>query len=304
MDRTQEKADEINSELQQEIEDIKSKQTGDLEIEVTDNQPEVKETPEPKKEAVEPDDKEYGKKVQQRIRKIIAEKKEAEERLEAQNQKNIALEARLLKLEQGSQQQANQSFQQRYEDTKKALLKATEEGDTEAQVNFQEQLADMRAAIRVDEMRKQQQQNMQVSPTVGKAQQTATNPTPKKAMEWWQSNNWFNQRGFERESAMARSIDVQLDLEGHDKESDEYYEMLNSRLQKHFPELISSKNVVESKPRAKSSNPVAPATGGSGYKGNRVRMTADQLRMARELGINDEAGLKKYAAEIQKSQGR
>ena len=30
-------------------------------------------------------------------------------------------------------------------------------------------------------------------------------------------------------------------------------------------------------------------------------MTADELRMARELGINDEASLKKYAAEIQKS---
>ncbi len=28
----------------------------------------------------------------------------------------------------------------------------------------------------------------------------------------------------------------------------------------------------------------------------------DQLRMARELGINDEASLKKYASEIQKSQ--
>jgi hypothetical protein len=29
-------------------------------------------------------------------------------------------------------------------------------------------------------------------------------------------------------------------------------------------------------------------------------MTQDQLRMARELGITDENGLKQYAAEIQK----
>ena len=95
---------------------------------------------------------------------------------------------------------------------------------------------------------------------------------------------------------------MQLDLEGHDKNSDDYYNLLNSRLQKIYPELISTKNVTENKPRAKSSNPVAPATGGSAYKGNRVRMTADQLRMARELGINDEKALKKYANEIQKSQ--
>ena len=73
-------------------------------------------------------------------------------------------------------------------------------------------------------------------------------------------------------------------------------------LQKMYPELISSNNVTQPKTRAKSSNIVTPSTGGSSYKGNRVRMTQDQLRMARELGINDEAGLKKYAQEIQKSQ--
>ena len=84
--------------------------------------------------------------------------------------------------------------------------------------------------------------------------------------------------------------------------SKDYYNNLNNRLQKMYPELISSNNVTQPKTRAKSSNIVTPSTGGSSYKGNRVRMTQDQLRMARELGINDEAGLKKYAQEIQKSQ--
>ena len=46
----------------------------------------------------------------------------------------------------------------------------------------------------------------------------------------------------------------------------------------------------------------APTTGGSSYKGNRVRMTKDQLAMARELGISDEQSLKKYEAEIRKQQ--
>ncbi len=95
---------------------------------------------------------------------------------------------------------------------------------------------------------------------------------------------------------------MQLDIEGFDKNSSEYYENLNSRLQKVFPELISNVDVAESKPRAKSSKIVTPSAGGSSYKSNRVRMTQDQLRMARELGINDEASLKKYASEIQKSQ--
>jgi hypothetical protein len=158
----------------------------------------------------------------------------------------------------------------------------------------------MRAAMRVGEMQKQLRQQQQTqSPTVGRAQQAAVNPAPPKAMTWWQRNQWFNATGYERETAAARAIDVQLDLEGFDKNSDDYYNQLNSRLQKVFPELVSSN---DQSTKGKSRKIVTPTTGGSSYRGNRVRMTQDQLRMARELGINDEAGLKKYASEIQKSQ--
>ena len=151
-------------------------------------------------------------------------------------------------------------------------------------------------------MQRQQEASQAVSPTVGRAQQVAQQPAPKKAMDWWEKNRWFNAAGFERETAAARAIDVQLDLEGHNKESDEYYELLNNRLQKVFPELKSGSE-EPSKPRAKSRQPVSPTAGGSpSYKGNRVRMTQDQLRMARELGINDDKGLKQYAAEIQRQQ--
>ena len=158
----------------------------------------------------------------------------------------------------------------------------------------------MRATMRVAEL--QRQQMPQRVAQTQQAPQQPSRPTPTKAMAWWDKNNWFNAAGFEKETAAARAIDVQLDLEGYDKNSDEYYNLLNNRLQKMYPELISSEDVTPIRQRTKSSKVVAPSAGGSSYKGNRVRMTADQLRMARELGINDEAGLKKYAAEIQKSQ--
>ena len=90
-------------------------------------------------------------------------------------------------------------------------------------------------------------------------------------------------------------------MEGFDKNSDEYYENLNSRLLSVFPELNSSSS--PSKPKVKSRSPVAPTTGApQKYKGNRVRMSQDQLRMARELGITDESSLKKYEAEIRKQE--
>lgn len=272
-----------------------------FEIEVTE------EVEEPKQEtkAEQPqqeEEPEYGEKVQKRIKKLVDQRRDAELQTAQANEQVAQLTARLERLEQGNTSRVENEFNQRYAQTKQALAKAVEEGDTQAQLNFTEQLADMRAAMRIAEMQRQQQASQAVSPTVGRAQQVAQQPAPKKAMDWWEKNRWFNAAGFERETAAARAIDVQLDLEGHNKESDEYYELLNNRLQKVFPELKSGSE-EPSKPRAKSRQPVSPTAGGSpSYKGNRVRMTQDQLRMARELGINDDKGLKQYAAEIQRQQ--
>ena len=297
--------EKILEEIEAEIEAAKGGNDGDFEIEITDDtqlKPD-RQQDEPVEAAEEEPD--YGPKVQKRISKLVAQRREAEVQARQIQDQNAQLQKRLERLEQGSQQDAEQQFNAKYQQTKQALHKAVEEGDTDAQVNFQEQIADMRASMRVaqatDQYRRQevqrQQQRQQQQP---QQQQQQGNPPPEKAMGWWQQNNWFNATGFERETAAARAIDVQLDLEGFDKNSDEYYSQLNGRLQKVFPELRSGPSP---KQRPKGRSPVAPTTGGSSaYKGNRVRMTQEQLRMARELGINDERGLKKYEAEIRRQQ--
>ena len=292
--------EEVLAEIEKEIEKTKGQNDDDLEIEIADDDSnKVQAAEEKAEEQVQESDSdaEYGQKVQTRIKKLVDQRRDAELQT-AQAQEQVAqLEARLARLEQGNTHRAENEFHQRYEQTKAALAKSVEEGDTQSQLAFTEQLADMRAAMRIAEMRKQEAATQQVSPTVGRAQQMAQQPAPERAMDWWQKNRWFNSPGFERETAAARAIDVQLDLEGHDKNSDEYYELLNNRLLNVFPELNSGSE--QSKPRTKSRSPVAPTAGGSGtYKGNRVRMTQDQLRMARELGINDEKSLKRYANEI------
>ena len=301
----------VESNVMKEIEDEIKRAKGsseDFEIEVVEDPvqeaaEEAKDVAEEKQQAKpEQEEDDYGPKVQKRIQKLVSQRREAEIQSRQIQEQNAQLQKRLERLEQGSQQSAEQMFNDRYAQTKQALHKAVEEGDTEAQVNFQEQMADMRAAMRIAEMQKQQQQQRAVSPTVGRAQQAVQNPAPQKAMSWWQKNNWFNAAGFERETAAARAIDVQLDLEGYDKNSDDYYDHLDSRLQKVFPELSSGSS--PSRPRAKSRPPVAPTTGGSSnYKGNRVRMSQEQLKMARELGITDEKGLKQYEAEIRRQKG-
>lgn len=301
----------VESNVMKEIEDEIKRAKGsseDFEIEVVEDPvqeaaEEAKDVAEEKRQAQpEQEEDDYGPKVQKRIQKLVSQRRDAEIQSRQIQEQNAQLQKRLERLEQGSQQSAEQMFNDRYAQTKQALHKAVEEGDTEAQVNFQEQMADMRAAMRIAEMQKQQQQQRAVSPTVGRAQQAVQNPAPQKAMSWWQKNNWFNAAGFERETAAARAIDVQLDLEGYDKNSDDYYDHLDSRLQKVFPELSSGSS--PSRPRAKSRPPVAPTTGGSSnYKGNRVRMSQEQLKMARELGITDEKGLKQYEAEIRRQKG-
>jgi len=298
-------ADSVIEEINDEIKKAKA-EPEEFQIEITDDpQEEVndiveEETKEAKKKP-EPDP-EYGEKVQKRIQKLVAQRRDAEVQARQIQEQNAQLAARLERLEKGSQQNSENAFNQRYAQTKEALKKAVEEGDTEAQVDFSEQMADMRAAMRVAEMQKNQRvQQETASPTVGRAVQAAQDPAPVKAMQWWDKNKWFNGSGYERETAAARAIDVQLDIEGFDKDSDEYYNQLNNRLQNVFPELVSGSS--PSKPmRTKSRSPVAPSTGGGSpnYKGNRVRLTKQQLSAAREVGITDEAGLKRYASEIRK----
>jgi hypothetical protein len=294
---------EIMEEIESEIRKAKG-EVDDFEIEIVDDP--VQEAKEEAKDAAEEQEPEYGPKVQKRIQKLVGQRREAEIQAKNIQEHNAQLQKRLERLEQGSQQSAEENFNQRYAQTKQALTTAVEEGDTEAQVNFQEQMADMRAAMRIADMQKQQQQQgrqqQQQRQQQQRQQQPAQNPAPPKAMSWWQENNWFNAAGFERETAAARAIDVQLDLEGFDKNSDDYYDHLNNRLQKVFPELSSGASPSK-QPRVKSRPPVAPPTGGSSsYKGNRVRMSQEQLRMARELGITDANGLKQYEAAIRRQQ--
>ena len=298
--------EQIMEEIEAEISRAKG-EPEDFEIEITDDP--VKEAKEEAADVAEEQEPEYGDKVQKRIQKLVGQRREAEIQARQSQEQNAQLQKRLQRLEQGSQQSAEKQFNDRYAQTKAALHKAVEEGDTDAQVNFQEQMTDMRAAMRVaQQQQRQQQQQQQQRLQQQQQQQQQQQPQPQqqqaqppeKAMGWWQQNNWFNAAGYERETAAARAIDVQLDLEGFDKNSDDYYSQLNGRLQKVFPELVSKPSP---KQRPKSRSPVAPTTGGSSaYKGNRVRMTQEQLRMARELGINDERGLKKYEAEIRRQQ--
>ena len=284
---------ENEKELEQEELEVEIEEPKNEEPEVVDEQPKQEATP-------KEEDEDYSQRVQRRINKLVQQRKESDAKAEEKEQELNALKQRLERLEQGETQKAQKQFEDRYVSVKQEMQKAIEEGDTGKQVEYAEQLADIRAAMKVSELQRQQviQQKTQ-SPTVGRAAQPSA---PKKGMDWWGKNLCFNSPGYERVTAAARSIDVQLDLEGYDKESDQYYETLNNRLQKIFPELISKPDMpVKTRPKS-SQTIVAPSAGGSTKTGNRVKMTKEQLRMAREIGLTTPEQIKAYAEEIKKQE--
>ena len=285
------------------MENEKENEQEELEVEIEEpknEEPEVVDEQSKQEATPKEEDEDYSQRVQRRINKLVQQRKESDAKAEEKEQELNALKQRLERLEQGETQKAQKQFEDRYVSVKQEMQKAIEEGDTGKQVEYAEQLADIRAAMKVSELQRQQviQQKTQ-SPTVGRAAQPSA---PKKAMDWWGKNQWFNSPGYERETAAARSIDVQLDLEGYDKESDQYYETLNNRLQKIFPELISKPDMpVKTRPKS-SQTIVAPSAGGSTKTGNRVKMTKEQLRMAREIGLTTPEQIKAYAEEIKKQE--
>ena len=58
-----------------------------------------------------------------------------------------------------------------------------------------------------------------------------------RAEAWWRKNPWFNHPEFPRETAAVKAIDVLLDIEGYDKNSDLYYVILDQRLRAILPKL-------------------------------------------------------------------
>ena len=258
-------------------------------IEIIDSDEKSKE---PESEPVtESEDDPVSARMQKRIDQLTARRHEAERREATKDQQLQELHARLENIETGQNQAAVQTFQEKYDQVKKDLMAAAEEGDTARQVGLTEQMADMRATARMAEASRSQQ------PLQQQPQQPVGQEAPQAAYDWWNKNKWFNTPENSAATAFARAIDVQLEQEGYDKNSPDYYTELDNRCQEKFPELYTEHGNAKAKP------PTSPSGGkkrsSKRSKDGRIQLTRDQLNMARELGITTEVQLKAYAKEIQ-----
>ena len=229
----------------------------------------------------------YSARVKTRIAKEVSKRK-------AEEDKTRLLEERLAKLENAAHTQDKNTLENQYQTVSKNLKEAIEGGDTEKQVKLMDEMADVRGKI----------QNVQKpSPEV----KTQAPVVPEMARAWIQNNShWWNKPGNRAATQTAFGIDADLTEEGYDVADADYYEEMDKRMSKLYPELVkppesavqSEQKEVENKPRVQS--PVAGVSRANQGTAKSVRLTSDDLQNAVTFGIdiNDPSALKRYAKEL------
>jgi hypothetical protein len=291
-------------------EELQIEVEGETEIEVVDDTPEQDRGRKPMKEApAEVTDDElaqYSEGVKKRIQhfsKGYHEERRAKEAALREREEAVRLAHNLVEenkrlqgsLGQGQQallEQAKKVVQNELEQVKQRLKAAHEAFDTDAIVEAQEALAAVKyKAERVNNFK----------PAVAQPQTPVVQPAPRpeqtvqvdpKAKAWQDANSWF---GDDKEmTALALAVHQDLVESGVDTSSDEYYEKINARVRKRFPEAFNSE-------KPKKSSVVAPATRSTAPR--KIVLTQSQVQIAKRLGLTNEQYARAVAEEMRKQNG-
>jgi hypothetical protein len=269
------------------------KKENDVQVEQED-QPEVSVQEEKKDEELE----EYSQSVKRRIDKLTRKMREAERREQAaieyakkiqEENKNLQTTTINTSRERVSSDEASISSTETL--LKSALKQAMEAGDVEKQVEAQEkmsQLAIEKERLRLRKNKLAQQEQRTEDTTVDQAidtqpPQQQRQPDPK-AQEWALENKWFG-----TDKAMtytAMSFHDELVAEGFDATSDEYYNEIDRRIRKEFPQKFED----QSKPKQTVASAVRKSASGR----RTVKLTPSQVAIAKKLGVP----LEEYAKHV------
>jgi len=250
--------------------------------------------------------------AQNRINKAVAQAKEFQRRelMAVQYAKDLKDQNEKLRQQQKSFSSSySDEFTNRVESqmtlAKQALKQATEAQDAEAIASATEALTlattDKARLEQYSQAQKQyeaqeaayiQQQQNQPQEQYTQPAEEFNEPSPK-AREWAQKNTWFGQD--QVATSVAFAVHKQLENEGFDTDSDEYYSEIDKRVKQELPHKFN----VEAK---KNVQTVASATRNTstGRKQNRIQLTPSEQALAKKLGVS----FKDYAiqkARLQKS---
>jgi hypothetical protein len=245
---------------------------------------------------------EYSQSVKRRIDKLTRKMREAERREQAaieyakkvqEENKNLQVNSINTSRERVSSDEASIQSTETLLNT--ALKQAVEAGDVEKQVEAQQKIAQIaiekeRLRLRKNKLQQQEAQGQTQAPTVEEAIDTPAQqprqPDPK-AQEWASDNKWFG-----TDKAMtytAMSLHDDLVTEGFDASSDEYYNEIDRRIRKEFPQKFEDQN----KPTQKVASAVRKTSNGR----RTVRLTPSQVAIAKKLGVP----LEEYAKHVKEA---
>ena len=260
-------------------------------------------------DADHPDDGEElraAKRNRRRAKKDLIRKTNEEKDLRLQQlaRENEEFKRRLSEVESRTRQndiaridKGIEDSQVRYEYAKMKLAEAVSANDGNAVVEAQELLADAKQEIA--QLQQYKKQATQDQPRQ-QSQREVNIPDPKvqrNAAAWMERNGWYKPDATDRDSRIAKKVDEVLVEEGWDPTDPDYWDELDSRLQKSLPHrynVATDNNSVVRKPRntvASSGREASTAFGGN----NRTQFTLspERVKAMKEAGAWDNPERKK-----------
>jgi len=280
--------------------------TDEIEVEIIDDTPIQDRGRKPlEREVEDPSDEEidsYSDKVKVRIKELTHarhDERRAKEAMLREKQELEKLTQQLLEenknlkqyVDTGTEQYvitAKAAAEAELEKVRRQYKDAQEAFDTDAIIAAQEALTE--AKLKLESIKNFRPAPLQQRETPVQQQTSAPQPVQpdEKTLRWQAKNQWFGANGYEEVTSYALGLHQKLVNSGVNPQSDEYFQTIDTRLHKTFPDLFGGS--ASKKPAAV----VAPATRSSGKKV--VQLTSTQLALAKKFGLTPQ----QYAAQVNK----
>lgn len=308
--------DEENKEQENNVDiDIDTSAETDVDIEIEDDTPPRDKNAKPlDRDVADPTDEEiesYSKGVQSRIKELTHARhderraKEAalreKQELERLTQQILEENKKLKEYVKSGEATYKETLQARHEAelemARRKYKEAQESYDTDAIIAAQEALTE--AKMRVEAAKNftpPPLQTREVDVQIRQEQPEAPQ-LDQKTLRWQAKNQWFGSPGYEEVTAFALGLHQKLVSNGYNPQQDEYFEQIDARLKRTFPEMYVSGEEDESSrkaaPTKKPATVVAPSSRTTGAK-KTVKITPSQAAIADRLGIPRDVYVKEF----------
>ena len=241
----------------------------------------------------------YSEKVKKRIGNLTRKLREAERGQESAYEyaKRVAEENQQLKtrsssLDKSYLNEAESRLKSQKAQAIAALKNAHEVADYEKVAKAQEVLAKIaveenkvsESKIVIEQQEEQQVDYQNYYPNQALQNQTQQAAVPElvgRDKEWVDNNEWFGQDEVMTMGAMA--INKQLESEGFDLGSEEYYSEVDKRIREEFPQKFDESS-VKSKPQQKVAS-AGRVAGNTSSNKRQVKLSPSEVQMAKRLNV-------------------